>query len=207
MIYVSCRFETPIGRSDYGDYVRALQLDISGCDAAGERVLLGKIAADQVLISDAQVDAMSLFDVCDEDSQGLHDAYVALFDDHGEFQSELNLEDHANTLIFIWRAVVHARLLSYLQGVIATIGSLFSEATVIAMWHSTTGMSDAELASLGFRRIAGSGLIYRHSALRSDFTDEHPTGMDVPIELEAEESDAEWVRSAWRKNDPDEQRS
>lgn len=207
MIYVFCRFETPTGRSDYSDYVRALQLDISGCDANGNRVLLGKMAADHVLIGDAQVDGLSLFDVCDEDSQGLHDAYVALFDDHGEFQSELNLEDHADTLIFIWRAVLHSRLRPYIQGVIDTIGSLFSQATVLAMWHSTTDMADAELASLGFRRIAGSGLIYRHSALRSDFSDEHPTGMDVPIEFEAEESDAEWVLSAWRKNDPDKQRS
>ncbi len=204
MIYVSCEFETPIGRSDYSDYVRALQLDIFGCDANGDRILLGKMAADQVLIGDAQVDGMSLFNVCDEDSQGLHDAYVALFDDHGEFQSELNLDDHADTLIFIWRAVVHPRLLPYLQGVIATIGSLFSEATVVAMWHSTTGMSDAELASLGFRRIAGSGLIYRHTALRSDFTNEHPTGLDVPVEFEAEESDAEWVLAKWKKVDSDE---
>jgi len=133
MIYVSCQFETPIGRSDYSDYVRALQLDISGCDADGNRVLLGKIAADQVLVGDAQVDGMSLFNVCDEDSQGLHDAYMALFDEHGEFQSELNLDDHADALIFIWRAVVHPRLLPYLQGVLATIGSLFSEATVVAM--------------------------------------------------------------------------
>jgi len=30
MIYVLCQVETPIGRSDYSDYVRALQLDISG---------------------------------------------------------------------------------------------------------------------------------------------------------------------------------
>jgi hypothetical protein len=199
MIYVSCQFETPIGRSDYSDYVRALQLDISGCDAEGDRVLLGKISADQVLVGDAQVDGMPLFDVCDQDSQGLHDAYVALFDETGEFQSELNLDDHADTLIFIWRAVVHPRLLPYLQGVIATIGSMFSEATVVAMWHSTTGLSDAELAALGFRRIAGSGLIYRHSALKSDFTDEHPTGMDVPIDFDAEESDAEWVLAEWKK--------
>ena len=62
MIYVSCQFETPIGRSDYSDYVRALQIDISGCDANGDRVLLGKIAADQVLLGDAQVDGMPLFD-------------------------------------------------------------------------------------------------------------------------------------------------
>ena len=87
---------------------------------------------------------------------------------------------------------------------IATIGSLFSEATVVAMWHSTTGLTDAELASLGFRRIAGSGLIYRHSALRSDFTDANPTGMDVPLEFEAEESDAEWVLARWKKVDSDE---
>ena len=124
---------------------------------------------------------------------------MALFDDNGEFQSELNLDDHADTLIFIWRAVIHSRLLPYLQGVIATIGSLFSEATVVAMWQSTTGLSDAELASLGFRRIAGSGLIYRHTALRSDFTNEHPTGLDVPVEFEAEESDAEWVLAKWKK--------
>ena len=66
------------------------------------------------------------------------------------------------------------------------------------MWHSTTGLSDVELASLGFRRIAGSGLIYRHSALRSDFTNEHPTGLDFPLEFEAEESDAEWVLAKWK---------
>lgn len=84
---------------------------------------------------------------------------------------------------------------------IATIGSLFSEATVVAMWRSTTGLSDAELAALGFRRIAGSGLIYRHTALSSDFTNEHPTGMDVPLEFETEESDAAWALAKWKKVD------
>ena len=43
MIYVSCQFETPIGRSDYSDYVRALRLDVLGHDAGGHRILLGKL--------------------------------------------------------------------------------------------------------------------------------------------------------------------
>ncbi len=81
MIYVSCQFETPIGRSEYSDYVRALQLDVSAYDDVGNRILLGKIAADQVLIGDAQSHGMSLFDVCDQDSQGLYETYEALFDD------------------------------------------------------------------------------------------------------------------------------
>ena len=207
MIYVSCQFETPLGRSDYSDYVRALRLDVSGCDADGNRILLGRIAADQVLIGDPQGHGMPLFDVCDQDSQGLYEAYEALFDDEGEFQPELNIDEPADSLIFVWRAVLNACLRPYLQGVIDTIGTLFGNETVLAMWYQTTGLTDAELASLGFRRIAGSGLIYRHSALRVDFSDEHPTGMDVPLDFEADESDAEWVLAEWKKDDPDERRS
>jgi hypothetical protein len=203
MIYISCQFETPIGRSDYSDYVCALSLDVSAYDEVGNRILLGKIAADQVLVGDAQVDGMSMFDVCDQDSQGLYEAYEALFDNKGEFQPELNIDEPADSLIFVWRAVLHSRLRPYLQGVIDTIGTLFGDETVLAMWHQTTDLTDAELASLGLRRIARSRLIYRHSALRSDFSDEHPCGMDVPLDFQADESDEEWVLAKWKKTDPD----
>ncbi len=203
MIYVSCQFETPIGRSDYSDYVRSLQFSVSGHDAAGNRILLGKIAADQVLIGDAQTHGMPLLDVCDQDSQGLYETYVALFDDKGEFQPELNIDEPADSLIFVWRAVLHSRIRPYLHGVIDAIGTLFGNETVLAMWHRTTELSDSELSALGFRRIAGSELVYRHSALRSDYSDEHPSGMDVAFDFEAEESDEEWVLREWKKGDPD----
>jgi hypothetical protein len=176
-----------------------LKIEVFGCDAVGDRFLLGRIAADQVLVGDARTEGMSLFDVCDQDSQGLYETYEALFDDRGEFQPELNIDDPADSLIFIWRAVLHSRIRPYLQGVIDAIGTLFGTETVLAMWHRTTELSDAELASLGFRRIAGRELIYRHSALRSDFSDEHPSGMDVSFEFEAEESDEEWVLTEWKR--------
>jgi hypothetical protein len=207
MIYVTCEFETPIGRSDYSDYVRSLRLDVSGCDDVGNRILLGRIAADQVLVGDAQTEGMPLFDVCDQDSQGLHETYVALFDEQGEFQPELEIDEITDHFIFVWKAVLHSRLRPYLQGVIDTIGTMFGNECVVAMWHRTTELSDAELASLGFGQIAGSNLIYRHSALRSDYSEEHPCGMDVPVEFEAEESDEEWVLTEWKKGDPHEQRS
>ncbi len=202
MIYISCQFDTPLGRSDYSDNVRALQLDVSAYDDVGNRILLGKIAADQVLIGDAQSNGMPLLDVCDQDSQGLYETYEALFDDKGEFQPELNIDVPADSLIFVWRAVLHSRLRPYLPGVIDTIGTLFGNEAVLAMWHQTTDLSDAELSQLGFRRIAGSELIYRHSALRSDFYDEHPSGMDVPLDFAAEESDEEWVLAEWKKDKP-----
>lgn len=165
------------------------------------RIRLGMIAADQVLIGDAQIDGMSMFDVCDQDSQGIYEAYEALFDDKGEFQPELNIDEPADSLIFVWRSVLHSRVRPYLQGIIDTIGTLFGNEAVLAMWHQTTDLSDVELSQLGFRRIAGSKLIYRHSALRSDYSDEHPCGMDVPLDFEAEESDEEWVLREWKKSD------
>jgi hypothetical protein len=145
---------------------------------------------------------MSLFDVCDQDSQGLYEAYEALFDDKGEFQPELNIDEPADSLIFVWRAVLHSRVRPYLQGIIDTIGTLFGNDTVLAMWHQTTDLTDAELASLGFRRIAGSKLIYRHSALASDYSERHPCGMDVRLDFEPQESDEEWVLREWKKEDP-----
>ena len=84
----------------------------------------------------------------------------------------------------------------------APLAALGAGALVLAMWHRTTDLSDAELSSLGFRRIAGRELIYRHSALRSDFYDEHPSGMDVPLDFAAEESDEEWVWREWEKSEP-----
>ena len=86
---------------------------------------------------------MSLFDVCDQDSQGLYETYEALFDDKGQFQPELHIDEPANSLIFIWRAVLHPCLRAYLQGVVAAIGTLFGYETVVAMWHRTTDLSDS----------------------------------------------------------------
>lgn len=200
MIYVSCQFETPIERSDYSDYVRKLHLDITATTENGDHVLIGRIAADQVLIRDARRDQMSLFEVCDADSQGLYETYCALFDDMGEFLDELEVRQPVDTMIFMWRSVIHPRLRPFLEGVVATIGSLFGKATVVAMWHDTTRLTDSELASLAFRRIAGSRLIYRHSAARSPFAKMYPTGMDVPVEFYPEESDANWVLAEWKKD-------
>ena len=52
-------------------------------------------------------------------------------------------------------------------------------------------------------KIAGRELIYRHSALRSDFSDKHPSGMDVSFEFEAEQLDEEWVLTEGKRGDPD----
>ncbi len=70
-------------------------LDVLGWDANGNRILLGKIAADQLLISDALSDGMPLLDVCDQDSQGWYEIEEDLFNDKGDFQPELHIDELA----------------------------------------------------------------------------------------------------------------
>ena len=58
-----------------------------------------------------------------------------------------------------------------------------------------------QLAELGFSKISGTGFVFRHVALRTDFTDAHPQGTDDSPEFESCDEDEEWVLSRWKKVD------
>ncbi|MBL8795627.1 MAG: hypothetical protein JNM56_17105 [Planctomycetia bacterium] len=66
-----------------------------------------------------------------------------------------------------------------------------------AMWKDSSGLTEAELAELGFCKIAGSDLIYRHSSQRTRFRDSHPTGQEADVEAEPEFE--EWVEQEWQR--------
>jgi hypothetical protein len=63
------------------------------------------------------------------------------------------------------------------------------------MWLDTSGLPEADLAELGFKKIAGGALIFRHSALHTPFSDRHPQGQDVDVEALPEYED--WVEKEW----------
>ena len=66
------------------------------------------------------------------------------------------------------------------------------------MWKDTSGLSESELADLGFCKIAGSDLIFRHSALRTPFRGRSfPTGQDADVVAEPEHE--EWVEQEWKR--------
>ena len=80
---------------------------------------------------------------------------------------------------------------------------------LIAMWRDTTDLTGAELAAMGFRKIAGDDLIYRHSALLTEYNKQHPRGIDwLEIEFTATPEHEKWVRREFSRllrdeeNDP-----
>jgi hypothetical protein len=66
------------------------------------------------------------------------------------------------------------------------------------MWKDTSSLSETELADLGFCKIAGSELIFRHSAWRTPFHDAYPTGQDA-TDAVAEPEQEGWVRQEWKR--------
>jgi hypothetical protein len=154
---------------------------------------------DQVLWAEALTDGESLFDVCDADSQGLHEAHVTLTNGGQEFRPDLGIEEITDQVLLFYRAVFHPAVHLYRPAVLHAAFTLFGELSLAVMWKDTTGLTQADLADLGFRKVAGSDLIFCHSALRTPFGDRFPKGQD--IDMAAQPECEAWVEREWNRID------
>ena len=197
MIKLKCSFETGIGRFDPSDYVRTIYIDVVFRDEYEQEFVLGKVCVDQARISAAQNDGQSLIHIFDVDSQGLLDAFGALFRTDGELQEELGADAATHNLIFLWKAIFHPAIQPYVCGIVDAIGGLFGEFSVFATWHKTTGLSDADLVELGFKKISGSRLIFRHLGFLTPFNRQNPQGLEGPYDFQCSEDQEKWVLANW----------
>ena len=85
-----CEFSTPVVRSDVDDYIRHLVISIECFGKDYDSYVVGKLAMDQILWNDALADGVPLFDICDNDSQGLHEAHVILTNGHDSYLDAVN---------------------------------------------------------------------------------------------------------------------
>src|SRR5262245_60266413 len=101
-------FSASVGRTDLDDYVRHLEITVTCSDEDGlNEYVVGKLAMDQILWADAQADGVSLFEVCDNDSQGLHEAHTILTKGKQEFRPDLRIKEPADHVMFLYSAVFH----------------------------------------------------------------------------------------------------
>jgi len=192
-----CEFLTSVARSEVDDYVRHLVISVECYGQDYDLYVVGKLAMDQLLWSDALADGVPLFDICDNDSQGLHEAHVILTNGHDSFRPDLRIKEATSHVMFLYGAVCHPSIHTYRQGILDTAFRLFGEDSVALMWLETSGLPESDLAELGFKKIAGQALIFRHSALRIPFTDRHPQGQDADVEALPEYE--EWVMKEWER--------
>ena len=197
MIHLSCSFDACIGRFELEDYVRELEVAVISFDELGQQVILGRLAATQIRWADAEIDGEPLFDICDNDSQGLYEVYRTLTNKKGKIRADLKTYELVDHVIFVYRIVLHPDLVMYRQGILESVITLFGHESLAVMWKDTGGFSEAELAELGFCKIAGEELIFRHSAFKTPFSEKHPRGLDA--EFIATPDHQAWVEVQWGK--------
>jgi hypothetical protein len=199
MIRLFCSFDSSIGRFELEDYVRELEVTVSSFDEGGQQVILGRVAATQVLWAAAEIDGEPLFDICDSDSQGLYEVYRTLTNKKGKIRADLKAYEVVDHVIFVYRIVLHPDLGLYRQGILESVITLFGYESLAVMWKDTGDFSEAELAELGFRKIAGEELIFRHSAFKTPFSEKNPRGQDVDFDAMPEHQ--AWVEEQWAKDE------
>src|SRR4029079_10671960 len=109
-------------------------------------------------------------------SQGLHEAHVILTDGHDSFRPDLGIDEITNHVMFLYGAVFHPSIHPFRKAILDSAFNLFGGESLALMWSDTSGLSESELADIGFRKIAGQNLIFRHSTLRTPFSDRNPQG-------------------------------
>ena len=195
MIHLACSFVASIRREQLEDYVRELEVAVFSFDESGQEVILGKIAATQVLWADAEIDGESLFDICDNDSQGLYDVYRTLTNKKGKIRTDLKVYEVVDQVIFVYRIVLHPDLAFCQQAILESVITLFGHESLAVMGKATGNFSESELAELGFCKIAEEELIFRHSAFKTPFSETDPSGLDVDFDARPEH--AAWVAGRW----------
>ena len=191
MIRLETRFRAPIFRGDVSDYVRELEITVFAFSENGEDIVVGRIAATQVMTAEAELDGENLFDVFDADSQGLSEVCEALFDGQ-EPRPELTYEA-TGRLVFIYRIVLHPSIRQFAQGIISSVGVLFGEDTILVLWRGNTDLTDRELDEIGFAKIAGTELVFSHQSLLTHYSKKHPQGDPASFDYVAEPEFEDWV--------------
>jgi hypothetical protein len=197
---LSVSFSAVLARTELEDYVRHLEINVLSLDENRlTEYVVGKLAMDQILWAEAVRDGVSLSDVCANDSQGMHELHLILTNDNPSFRPNLQIDQITNHVMFLYLAIFHAAVDAYRQGIIDAAFKLFGKESLAVMWRDTSGLPGAKLRDMGFASAPGSDLIFRHSAGRSRFSDEHPRGLDADVKAKPEFQ--EWVMQEWQRTE------
>jgi hypothetical protein len=185
-------------RRELEDYVRSFRIDVRCWDEDGTReYLVGRVAADEILWGDAIDDGESLLDICDCDSQGLHELHVILTQGTNEFREDLQIEEPVHYVLFVYEAVFHPDITPYRVSVLDAVFGLFGIYSLAVMWREVGDVPVVEQVQLGLCKVAGTDLVFRHNALVSPYSQQQPRGMEIDFPATAEME--RWVRREWRR--------
>jgi hypothetical protein len=200
MLTLTSTQQASLSRTDLEDFIVAITVDVLAHDETSSGpYVVGRIAMDRILWRQACARGESLFDVCDCDSQGMHEMHMILTDGTNDIREDFNLDEPIDDVLFIHQMLVHPDLKQHRQAILDGVVNLHMAMSLAAIWQQTCDFTDPELNELGFRKIAGEPLFVRSWSFPSRFEEEHPDGLD--IDFDGTPAHEEWVESEWKKTE------
>jgi hypothetical protein len=185
-------------RAELEDYLRSFRIDVKCWDEQVEReYLVGRLGVDHILWGDAVSDGESLFAICDNDSQGLHELHVILTDGTNDIREDLQIEHPVHSVVFVHEAVFHPDVHFYRVAALDAVFKLFWTDSLAVMWRDVGDIPEAEQVQLGLARVAGADLSFRHNALPTPYSRQYPRGMEV--DFDGTRAIHRWVRDEWKR--------
>jgi hypothetical protein len=153
-------------------YITANLIDVFCLTAGGEETVAARLAVDYLDILRAESEGQSVLHVCDADSSAWMKVYESTIDpaiDFAEIRKDFGFDDPIDGILFLHSAVFHPNVLSWRRFIIDSVCRMFPSDTAMVMWRHTMDLEPTELASLGFRIVAGSDMLFRPNMLKNEY--------------------------------------
>ncbi len=199
-----CKFRYYPHVTEPDDFIRPYVIDIICSSETDEEVIVAKIALDYLDIVRAEVSRQHLYEVCDADSAGWEHVYSAIIEpgvNSAEIRRDFGFDEPVHSILFVYQSVFHPCLRDWQRYILDHVCGLFGNDSATVMWKGETDLSDKELASLGFRIVAGHDLLFRPNMLKNEY--DSLEDRRNPFDIEVEDDVGEYVLGAWKKLEPD----
>jgi hypothetical protein len=198
MLSLTSTLRSALSRSELEDFVVPVRVNVRSYNLDKNRdYIVGRIEMDRILWGHAQQLGVPLFEVCDNDSQGMHNMHVILTNGTNDFREDFELDEPTDEVLFVHRMLLHPDLLPHRTAILNAAITLHSGLTLTTIWQETCGFTDQELYALGFRKIAGEPLFARHWTFANKFEEKHPAGLEVDFEATA--AHERWLRTQLKR--------
>lgn len=183
-------------------FINHATIDVLCADEDGCDCLVARLAIDHLDLVRTELAGENVFQVCDADSGGWEAVYSALFEagqDFVELRRDFDFDNAVDDVLFLHQSVFHHSVHAWRMFILDHAARLFGETSALVMWHDETEIPHADLARLGFRRIAGHDLLFRPNMLKNNYDASVDAAGVSSIEVDsraADEVEDEWQRKS-----------
>jgi hypothetical protein len=169
---------------------------------ADDEILVARLAIDHLDLIRAEEDGANVLMICDADSAGWESVYSSIIEpgvNSTEIRHDFGFEEPVFHILFLHRAVFHPAARDWRRFILDRVCDMFDVHSATVMWKGDTDMTDKELASLGFRMVAETDLLYRPNMLSNEYAPDVDLGNLYDVDIGDDAID--FVSVQWANDD------